>query len=147
MDGISVAVPSGWDARIYRRSVTAGEPTYAVVHGANFSLPEVRGDYGSGAVETMGPADVFVALLEFSPGDANSALFAHRGLPETLDPSGFATSSLQRALPGQAGVQIFLNQSGRAFCLYVVLGSSAARGRLVPEAAGFVRAITVGATA
>lgn len=144
MDGISVAVPTGWDARIYRRSVTAGEPTHPVLHGANFPLPEARGDYGSGAVEGMGPADVLVALLEFAPGDASSALFAHGGLPESLDPAAFSTSSLQRALPGQAGMQLFLNQAGRAFCLYVVLGSSAARSRLVAEAATFVRAITVG---
>jgi hypothetical protein len=143
MDGISVAVPPGWDARIYRRSVTAGEPTHPVLHGANFALPEVRGDYGSGAVETMSAADVLVALLEFAPGDAGSALFAHRGLPESLDPAAFSTSSLQRALPGQAGMQLFLNQAGRAFCLYVVLGSSAALARLVAEAATVVGAITV----
>jgi hypothetical protein len=147
MDGISVAVPPGWDARIYRRSVTAGEPTHPVLHGANFGLPEARGDYGSGAVESMGSADVLVALLEFAPRDAGSALFGHGGLPEALDPAAFSTSSLQRALPGQAGMQLFLNQSGRAFCLYVVLGSSAGRSRLVPEATAFVRAITVGAAA
>lgn len=145
MDGIEVSVPPGWDARIYRRPVTAGEPTYAVVHGANFALPEGRGDYGSGAVESMGPTDVLVALLEFSPGDAGSALFAHRGLPETLDPAAFSTASLQRALPGQAGLQQFLNQSGRAFCLYVVLGSAAGRARLVAEASSFISGITVGA--
>lgn len=143
MDGISVAVPPGWDARIYRRSVTAGEPTHPVLHGANFALPEGRGDYGSGAVETMGASDVLVALLEFAPRDVGAALFAHGGLPETLDPSVFSTSSLQRALPGQAGMQLFLNQSGRAFCLYVVLGSSAARARLVAEATGFVQAVRV----
>lgn len=147
MDGIDVSVPPGWDARLYRRAVTAGEPTHAVLHGANFALPEVRGDYGSGAVETMGPDDVLVALLEFAPADAGSPLFAHGGLPETLDPAAFSTSSLQRALPGQAGLQLFLHESSRAFCLYVVLGSSAARARLVAVASTFVRSISVGSPA
>lgn len=145
LDGITVDVPPGWDARIYRRPVVNGEPTYAVVHGANFPLPEHRGDYGSGAVESMGPAHVLVALLEFSPADAGSALFARRGLPPSLDPAAFSGSSLQRALPGQAGLQLFFNTSGRAFCLYTVLGSGAARSRLVPLASRFLSGVAIGA--
>jgi hypothetical protein len=97
-------------------------------------------------VELMGPSEVLVALLEFSPGDASSPLFAYRGLPTSLDPSTFSPASLQRALPDQAGLQAFLNQSGRAFCLYVVLGSWTARARLVPLAASFVARIQIGPT-
>ena len=41
---------------------------------------------------------------------------------------------MQRTLSGQSGRQIFFNESGRAFCLYVVLGSHRQREVLVPLA-------------
>ena len=44
----------------------------------------------------------------------------------------FNPNVLQRAIRGQAGVQRFFQEAGRAFCLYVVLGSLANRDRLVP---------------
>ena len=145
LDGISARTPSGWDARIYRRPSAGGESSHCVLHGANFALPPGMGDYGSGAVETMGSSDVLIALLEFDPSDADSALFGRSGLPEALDPAAFSSSSLQRALPRQAGLQVFFNQSRRAFCLYVVLGSSTARPRLASLANRFLAGITIGA--
>jgi hypothetical protein len=36
-------------------------------------------------------------------------------------------------IKGQAGAQFFFSDAGRAFCLYVVLGSYARRGALVPK--------------
>lgn len=132
--GLSFQAPAGWEAIIYRRPEDDGESTHAVLHAATFALPSQRGDYGSGAVERMTAGDVFVALLEFHPDASSSALFARAGLPSSLDPSAFSPFSLQRRLPGQAGWQSFFSQSGRAFCLYVVLGAYAARGRLVPRA-------------
>lgn len=143
LDGIVVSTPPGWDARLYRRTSRAAEPTFPVAHGATCELPESRGDYGSGVVERLGPEDVFVALLEFRPADASSALFARAGLPDNLDPAAFSPTSLQRGLPGQAGLQVFFHQSGRAFCLYVVLGSGADRARLVPKATDFVCGIRI----
>jgi hypothetical protein len=41
---------------------------------------------------------------------------------------------LQRITPGQSGAQYFYNEAGRAFCLYVVLGSHDRRSQLVGEA-------------
>jgi uncharacterized surface protein with fasciclin (FAS1) repeats len=40
---------------------------------------------------------------------------------------------LQRSLPGQSGLQAFFTESGRACCLYVVLGSHANSKRVVPR--------------
>ena len=144
--GIAVDAPAGWDVRIFQRPAGPGETTHAVVHAGTFALPPGRGDYGSGAVERMGPADALVVLLEFHPDDAGSALFAGRGLPRSLDPAAFRTTSLQRALPGQAGHQVFFTESGRAFCLYVVLGSIANRARLVAAVNALLPGVSIGAS-
>lgn len=131
--GLSVDVPRGWDARIYRRGgAPEGATTHAVLHAANFALPEDRGDYGSNAVERMRAGHVLVVLLEFHPDAAGTALFATGGLPRRLTPEMFSPNRLQRALPGQAGTQVFFREGGRAFCLYVVLGSARDRAAAVP---------------
>ena len=48
-------------------------------------------------------------------------------------PTTSAPAVLQRAIRGQAGVQRFFHESGRAFCLYVVLGAYSNRQQVVPE--------------
>ena len=131
--GLGLRVPPSWDTRLYRRVPDEGERTFAVLHAANFALPNVRGDYGSGAVDRMGRDDVLVTLLEQEPEAAASPLFRRRGLPRAR-PGDFSPQALQRALPGQSGCQYFFHQSDRAFCLYVVLGSHARRVPLVAKA-------------
>jgi hypothetical protein len=54
-------------------------------------------------------------------------------MPRELDAEAFSPSMLQRSLDGQGGHQTFFNESGRAFCLYVVLGSHNGRHQLVPR--------------
>lgn len=142
--GLSLDGPPGWDVRVYRRPAAPEESTHPVLHAGNFALPAGRGDYGSGAVERMGPGNVFLALLEFHPDATDSALFSQSGRPAVLDPSAFGPSSLQRRLPGQAGFQAFFSEAGRAFCLYVVLGSWADRARLVPVASGVLGRLSIG---
>lgn len=128
--GLRVESPPAWDVRVYRRPCGEGERTFAVMHAANFPLPKHRGDFGSGAVEIMRPANVLVVLFEYEPEAAETALFQRRGLP-TPQPADFSPRALQRTLSGQSGVQYFFNERSRAFCLYVVLGSHARRRRLV----------------
>jgi hypothetical protein len=142
--GLALDVPQGWDARIYRRAEIAGERTHAVLHAANFALPEERGDYGSGAVERMGSGHVLVALLEFDPEVAGTPLFANAGVPRELSPTMFAPNQLQRTIAGQAGTQVFCHENGRAFCLYVVLGAYRERTALVPRANEILRTVSVG---
>lgn len=142
--GLAGTLPGGWDGRITLRNdgelesyraPGAGASFVAVpqpvLHVANFALPEERGDFGSGAVELMGARDVFVVLFEFGPESVGTPLFARRGMPRELRPSDFSETTLRRGIRGQAGYQEFFTEAGRAFCLYVVLGASAARNRLV----------------
>ena len=80
--GLGVEVPRGWDGAVYRRSGDERAPTPfgptglgpsslrrgtgtgpvgppmhypPILHLATFALPADRGDYGSGAIEGMGP--------------------------------------------------------------------------------------------
>lgn len=137
--GLKVDLPSGWDARIYRRQeVTAavthaqGKPTtHAILHAANFALPGERGDFGSGAVELMRGDNVLITLVEYHPDSTRSPMFANRSMPRPLRADDFDPTMLQRRLPGQAGLQRFFSSGGRAYALYVVLGSYADRRRLV----------------
>ncbi len=41
--GISVDIPSGWDAEMYQRPAEEGETTNGIVHIANFALPAGAG--------------------------------------------------------------------------------------------------------
>ena len=132
--GMSVTPPAGWEATIYRRSAQPGEHTYPVLHASTTRLPAVRGDYGSGAVELLGPNDVFVAVLDFGPSAAGTALFSGlRGLPG-LTPDAYRPRQLQRTIRGQAGVQRFFTTGSRGFCLYSVIGSMANRITLTARA-------------
>jgi len=138
------ALPAGWDGRITVRGDGAPEAFRAsggpemftakpepIVHLSNFALPQDPGDFGSGAVELMGDRDVFMVLFEYEPEAATTALFKTKGIPRALTPDQFDPTMLRRGIVGQAGFQTFFNEAGRAFCLYVVLGSSAGRNRLV----------------
>jgi hypothetical protein len=136
--GLSVGLPPGWDARIERRAAA-----FPVLHASTQRLPAVRGDYGSGLVETMGGRDVFVALVEFDPRDGGAAMFDTAGIP-LLREQDFDPNAQQRVIPGMCGSQRFLVASGRAFCLYVVLGSWVLRRTLVATANEVVGTIQVG---
>jgi hypothetical protein len=143
--GLRVDLPPRWEARLYLRDATAGvrESINPVVHLGNFALPPRRGDYGSGAVEAMRASHAFVALVEFGPGEAGTPLFASRGLPRP-ELAEFAPNALQRRLPGQLGVQRFFTDNGRAFCLYVVLGSARFGAQLVDEVHQVLGNVAVG---
>lgn len=149
--GVTVDVPNGWDAQI---RVTEPSPAArsamgaasapirpsTVLHAGSFALPPNRGDYGSGAVELMGGSDILVCLLEGDPADVDTPLYRHRGLP-AINPADFSPQTMQRAVAGMAGTQHFFTEAGRAFCLYVVVGSHRTRGPLARTADSVVRSI------
>lgn len=132
--GLTLDLPPGWEARIYRRQPEPGATTHPIAHAATFALPEERGDFGSGAVDLMGPDDILVMLIEFPPDSVGTAAFPRRLAPLALSAKEFDPAALQRILPGQSGLQRFFTLKQRAFCLYVVLGSHARRDSLVPRA-------------
>ncbi|MXW62351.1 MAG: hypothetical protein F4Y27_03210 [Acidimicrobiaceae bacterium] len=129
-NGITVTVRDGWDVEF---SELAGESPRSLVHLANFSLPVERGDYGSGAVEIMGSAGIFMVLMEFDATASSSALFSGGVMPTSLAVADFSGHTLQRRIPNQLGTQRFFVASGRPFVLYVVLGSTRTAPLLVPE--------------
>ena len=136
MSGIVVPVPQGWEAR---GSAPAGEgrlPDGSVefpsVHVANFALPADRATYGSDVVGSMGQEDAFVALLEFTPSSAHTALFAN-AVPRHLRSVDFSGSQLQRTIAGQLGAQRFFSVAERALCCYVVLGGRGALRRALGD--------------
>lgn len=149
--GIETDLPGGWEGRItVRSSPTAlndsiradqagpvgnpGETAWPVAHLGNFPLPEDRGDFGSGAVDVMTEQDVLVVLAEYGPECAGTALFRRKGIPTDLSPNMFAANALQRAIPDQAGCQVFFTVANRAFCCYTVLGRQSNAARLLPQA-------------
>lgn len=131
--GISVELPPGWDGGIAEATtLDDGAKRRSVTHLASFPLPEQRGDYGGGAVQLMGWNDVLIVLLEFDPASTTQPLFGMHGLPTTLRPSDFGRDTLQRRIEGHGGCQLFFQEAGRAFCLYVVVGSYVDRADLIP---------------
>lgn len=156
--GISTELLPGWEGRISRRvepapsakgdpaaraKGTVGEVPNPVVHLANFALPEQRGDFGSGAVDLMGAGHLFLCLFEYGPTSAGQPLFDRRGVPIDLVATQFSANGLQRAVPGQAGAQAWFTESGRAFCLYAVLGRRQDAGSLVPLANRALSTVTI----
>jgi hypothetical protein len=142
--GIEVDAPQGWEVRITRvEDDLEGASGFPVMHAASFALPEERGDYGSGAVELMGDDDVFVSLLEFGAEAVDSALFPAGEVPRELDSGEFRSNGMQRWISGQSAYQRFFTEGGRAFCLYIVIGSNSDRVALARKAQVLVQTITV----
>lgn len=139
--GLSIDPPAGWDVRVYRRagdapttarSDVAGDGTAnPVLQLATVPLVEGGGDYGSGVVEQMRDLDAFVAIVEFDREAASTALFASSPVPRRIEPADLQAHTLQRVIAGQAGLQFFAQEVGRAFCLYVVAGSLSSRSAVV----------------
>jgi hypothetical protein len=101
------------------------------MHVSTIPLPPDVGDFASGAVEQLGAGDALIVLFEYGPESVDQPLFAAEGIPKQLRPDDFMPGALQRTIRGQSGVQRFFHDAGRAFCLYVVLGSHANRRRVV----------------
>lgn len=134
--GITFEVPAGWEVEIDSGAGVAEDGVETVrtprVHIANFPLPPVRGDFGSGAVEQMIDGDVLLCLLEESGAAAGSRLHGTLGVP-ALREHDFDPQSMQRPRRGQSGAQKFFSVDDRAFVLYAALGSHASRRSLVPQ--------------
>jgi len=141
--GIEIELPDGWDGRIYRRQAGEAVSTRRAMHAANFALPPNLGDYAVGAVERMQSGDALVVLLEFDPESAGSALFSHEGLPSFLGADAFSPGAMPRAIPGRTAAQYFFSLGGRAFCLYVVLGSHSGRAAMIPMLNAVVKTIKI----
>lgn len=144
--GIAVEVPSGWEGTIDGGGfpqLASGAVRPTLLHVGSFPLPSGRGSFGSGATELMNTDDILIVLFEYGDDSVGTALFAHEGMPRRLEPDEFDRDALQRPLPGQSGLQRFFTERGRAFCLYVVLGSHIDRNELVPRVNGVLATIEI----
>jgi uncharacterized surface protein with fasciclin (FAS1) repeats len=110
-----------------------GATTNTVAHIATIALPAGSSDFASDSVDRLGPNDALIVLFEYDREATSEPLFARVGFPRTLQPADFSPAVLQRSVRGQAGVQIFFQEGGRAFCLYVVIGGYDQRAQVVPE--------------
>lgn len=153
--GLRATPPSGWNVQIRRDprdvgmlhvadggTVMVEDITHPVLHACTRPMRADRGDFGSGVTDTLGTEDVFMALVEYGHEIAGTGLYESQGFPR-IAPSHFGPDKLQRPLPGLSAAQYFFTEHGRAFCLFVVLGSHARRMATVPRAALMSRAITV----
>jgi hypothetical protein len=140
--GITARLPDGFEGRIFVRPAVVGV-TYPVGQFATFPIPDDIGDFGSGAVTAMGPADVFATLFEYGPESVGTALFAQQGRPGALSVADFSPVLLRRGIPGQSGTQWFFTESGRPFSFYAVLGSHAQGPALVPHVNTLLSSLTL----
>ena len=149
--GVGIDVPSGWEAELSLQQdpseidadLAPSGRHLVVVHVANFWMPADRSDYGSEALQVMGPEGIFIALVEFAGAAARSLLFEHSGLPAALQPDDFSPAQLQRPMRGQAGLQRFFRSDGRAFCLHAIIGSYTLRYALTPEVNRILSELTI----
>lgn len=143
---MTVGLPTGWEAEIDRGSGEAEEGGGVVAtpraHIANFPLPPVRGDFGSGAVERMRSGDVLICLLEEADAVIGTRLFDHEGLP-VASAADFSPSGMQRPIRGQSGAQWFFHVNGRAFALYIVVGSHLSRASFIDEINQVIAAVDI----
>ena len=142
--GFSLDLPPGWQVAVRRQpSSVPGREGNLLVHVATVPLPRDRGDFGSDVAGELKPDDVFVSLFEYDREATSTPLFAQRGLPR-VRPSDFDPAALQRVRPGQSGSQWFFTEGGRAWCLFVVLGSHARRQRGAVRVAALLRGVRIG---
>jgi hypothetical protein len=144
--GITVEVPQGWEGSIdgggfELLSSDATRPT--LLHVGSFPMPAERGSFGAGATELMNTDDVFIVLFEYGPDSVGTPLFAEQGLPRSLDPGDFSRDALQHGVTGQSGLQRFFTHNGRAFSLYVVLGSHIDRAELVAKVNAVLQTVVI----
>ncbi len=141
-----LGLPPGWEAEIDAGSgeAEAAGPSVSTprVHVANFALPAERGDFGSGAVERMQSGNVLICLLEEDRSVIGTRLFDHEGLP-VLTVDDFSPTGMQRPIRGQSGAQKFFHANGRAFALYVVVGSHLSRASFIDEINRVIAAIEI----
>ena len=104
--GLSLRVPSGWEARMWVPDLPPPAINLPVVRLTNDAMPVTRNTYAVEESEKLRSSQVVASLVEFDPSLADVGLYAPQGVPEfgadDLDPR-----ALQRAQEGRAGLQRF----------------------------------------
>jgi hypothetical protein len=121
--GVSVDVPSGWEARITKRDGGA------ILHVGSFPLHASDGDFGAAATGRMRLGDAFASLVEYTdptmiPPGAGLYAASRPPVPRLHE---FGPTTLQVTRPGQLGWQRFFTESDRTCALYAVIKPGAER--------------------
>ena len=140
--GLSIDVPTGWEARIARREHSA-----PFLHVASCALRADSGQFGASVTGAMGPDRAFAALVEYAT-DADvrpgGGLFAGRFKPR-LGLHEFRHTQLQVMRPGHLGMQRFFTATGRPYCLYAVISPVRRRpAALAGELSAVLRTVRFG---
>jgi hypothetical protein len=143
---ITVDLPNGWEGQLDEglQTLSDGAVRPTVAHLANFPLPPGRGDFAGGAVQVMQPGDALIVLFEYGPDSVGTALFESQGVPRTVRSADFDREVLHVPAPGMSGLQRFFTANGRAFCLYVVVGSHIDRADVVGQINEVLASLEVG---
>jgi hypothetical protein len=121
--GISIVVPTGWEGRFFVPDVPPPAVNLPVLHLTDVVLTHERSSFAPELAARAGGTGVLVALLEFEHTLADKGLYAPQGLGLPLERERFHPRALQLPSRVQEGHQRFFSSHGRAFCLYVVLGT------------------------
>ena len=136
--GFAVDVPPLWEVDIRPESAMLlsgddGVIEPAVLHMANFQLPAELADYGDEIYTALGPADVFISVIDFGPLAPDQQLFNHKGMPLPVTPEDFSEDAAVRGLQGGTASQQFFQANERGYCLYIVIGSHRERADVLLE--------------
>jgi hypothetical protein len=140
--GISIDIPRGWEGRFFVPDVPPPAVNLPVLHLTDAILTPQRSSFAPELAARAGGTGVLVALLEFEHTLADEGLYAPQGLGLPLGRERFDPRALQVPSMVQEGHQRFFSSHGRAFCLYVVLGTAGgleARLRTVNDALATLR--------
>ena len=121
--GLSIPVPPGWEGRIFVPDLPPPAINLPVLHLTSAPLTRERSSFAPELAARAGGRGALVALLEFDHTLADRGLYAPQGMDLPLRRARFHKRALQVPSRVQAGHQRFFSRHGRAFCLYVVLGT------------------------
>jgi len=121
-DGLSVDLPAGWEGRAFIPSVPPPALNFPVLHASSFPMVPDDSSFAGRLAAAMGERDAVLSLVEFDPRLSGDALFREHRLPLRVAPAEVHPMAMQVPRSGQGGTQRFFAASGRAFCLYLVVG-------------------------
>ena len=122
--GIAIDVPRGWEGRIFVPDLAPPAINLPILHLTDAILTVERSSYAPELANRAGGTGILVALLEFDHTLADVGLYEPQGLKLPLPRDRFHPKALQFPSLVQEGHQRFFSWGGRAFCLYVVLGTA-----------------------
>jgi hypothetical protein len=132
--GIAITVPRGWEGRIFVPDLAPPAINLPILHLTDTVLTTERSSYAPELAARAGGAGILVALLEFDHRLADVGLYEPQGLRLPLARDRFHQKALQFPSRVQEGHQRFFSEGGRAFCLYVVLGTGPGVDRRLDQA-------------